>query len=148
MRRGLGRGRAMIGIGAVLAIIGLVLPWWTAFGGDSGLPTQTGNGFDGAGIAVFVASIGLLALLVLPYASNSGSSSLDRPIVFALLGGVAVAGLVIQLVQLWTGGSLDPWPLDQGPGMWLCILGVVLIAWGVGEVVSEGVPKPPVRPMR
>jgi hypothetical protein len=132
----------------VLALIGLVLPWWTAFGGDSGLPTQTGNGFNGAGIAVFIASIGLLSLLVLPYASSSGTSDLDRPIAYAVLGGVAVAGLVIQIVQLWTGGSLDLWPLDQGPGMWLCIAGVGLIAWGVGELLSEKQPKPPVRPLR
>jgi hypothetical protein len=131
----------------VLALIGLVLPWWTV-GGDSGLPVQTGNGFNGAAIAVFIASIGLLALLVLPYASSSGTSSLDHPIAFALLGGLAVAGLVIQIFQLWSDNSLDLWPPDQSPGMWLTIAGVAVIAWGIGDLLSEGVPKPPVRPLR
>jgi hypothetical protein len=97
---------------------------------------------------LFNAAIGLLALLVLPYASSSGTSSLDRPASYFLLGGLAVAGLVVQLVQLWSIRKLDPWPLDQGPGMWLCIAGVGLIAWGVGEVLGEKSTKPPLRPLR
>jgi hypothetical protein len=137
MRRTLGIGRALVGIGAVLSIIGVFLPWQSAWGGDTGIPMVTANGFDGGGVLVFVAAVGLLALLLLPYASSSGRSMLDRSISFVLLGGLAVVGLGIALVQMFTANSLKLMPVDRVIGLWLTILGVALICWGVGEILGD-----------
>jgi len=137
MRRGLGIGRVLVGVGAVLSIIGVFLPWQSAWGGDTGIPLITQDGFDGGGVLVFVAAVGLLALLLLPYASSSGRSMLDRSTSFVLLGGLAVAGLGIALVQMFTSDSLQLTPIDRAIGLWLTIIGVALIAWGVGEILGE-----------
>ena len=83
MRRGLGRGRALIGIGAVVALIGVWFAWYTV--GGEVLPAYSANGFDGAGVLVFFAAVGMLGVLALPYASRNGSSGLDRAAVYAAL---------------------------------------------------------------
>ena len=84
MRRGLGRGRALIGIGAVLALVGVGASVFSYAlgvghgcpGGRSGeiLTALNGRGFDGAGVLVFLASVAMLGVLVLPYASRNESS--------------------------------------------------------------------------
>jgi hypothetical protein len=112
------------------------------------MPVQSSNGFDGLGIVVFVAAIAMLALLVLPYAMPSGRSELDRPLVYALLAGVALASLVIQVVQLWAANTLKVWPPDGSLGLWLVALGMALICWGVGALLGEKPPKPPLRSLR
>ena len=136
MRRGLGRGRLMIGSGAVLALVGMFLPWFS-LERDPGLPVITSNGFDGAAILLFVAAVGLLALLLLPYASASGRSPLDHASSYVLLVGLAVVGLLVAGVQLWSDGALGIWPPDRCPGLWLAAIGTLLIAWGVAEVLGE-----------
>lgn len=133
MRRGLGHGRAFVGTGSLLALIGMALPWLTV--GDAYLTPRQMNGFDGAGMLVFVAGIGLLALLILPYASRTGSSSLDRPVSYLVLAAIGVTGMVIQLVQLFGIGELGlP---DRAPGLWLTAVGLFIVCWGVGELLSE-----------
>lgn len=133
MRRGLGRGRVLVGLGAVLALIGMALPWLTV--GSAYLSPTQENGFDGAGILVFVAGIGLLALLILPFASRTGTSPLDRPISYIVLAGIGVVGLVVEVVQLFGIGKLElP---DRAPGLWLAAAGLFIICWGVGELLSE-----------
>ncbi len=137
MRRSLGPGRAIVGVGAVLAIIGAFLPWSYAGGGDTELPRVTSNGFEGPGIATFVAAVALLALLVLPYATSSGRSVLDRWLSFVILGGVMVAGTVLHVVHLLPGGALRLTPPLDVLGLYLGVLGTLLVAWGVAEIVSE-----------
>ncbi len=115
MRRGLGRGRTLVAIGAVIAVVGAFLPW-TFAGGDVGLPVTTANAFDGAGILMFIAAIALLALLILPYASSSGRSSLDRWVSFVLLATLMVIGTLLQLAQLFSGGVLKLAPAARRAG--------------------------------
>jgi hypothetical protein len=123
----------LVGIGAMLALIAMALPWLTV--GGASLTPRSVNGFDGAGILVFVAGIGLLALLILPYASRTGTSSLDRPMSYMVLTAAGVLGLIIVAFQLFTIGELGlP---DRAPGLWLAALGLFITSWGVGELVSE-----------
>ena len=134
MRRGLGMGRLLVGIGSVLAIIGAFLPW-TYAGGEIGLPMQTEKALDGgAGILMFIAAVALLALLILPYASPSGRSSLDRWVSFAILGGLMVVG---TLLQLFSSGTLKLLPLTDVLGLWLGVAGTLLVAWGAAEIVGQ-----------
>jgi hypothetical protein len=137
MRRGLGRGRAIVGVGAVLAIVGAFLPWSYAGGSDETLPRVTSNAFDGPGVAMFVAAVLLLALLILPYAASSGRSGLDRWLSYVVLGGVMVVATVLQVLQLLPGGALKLTPPLDVLGLYLGVLGTLLVAWGVAEIVNE-----------
>lgn len=138
MRRGLGRGRALVGIGAVICLLSMMLDWYTV--GGQALPATRGNGFEGSGIVIFVAAIALLALLALPYASREGRAALDRPLSFLVLSGVALTGYALRLIQLY-GQSTLGLP-DRAPGLWLGGVGLLLVAWGVTEIVGEPVPAP------
>ena len=133
MRRGLGRGRLLIGLGAIVAIIGMPLPWYTV--GGEVLPAVSGHGFDGAGVLVFVAAVGMLAVLALPYATRSRQSTLDRPAVFAALTLVGLAGLTLEIVTSWNEGWLGS--PDRAPGMWLAGVGIILATWGAAELFAE-----------
>jgi len=144
MRRGLGIGRTLIAIGAGLALIGCFLPWLTA--GELSGQVVTENGLNGTGILVFLACIGMLLLIALPYASSSGASPLDKPLLYASLAGLGIAGLVIHVVQLLD--SLTLWPPTKSLGLWLAVIGMVLVALGVGELLGEKKPRSPVRPKR
>jgi hypothetical protein len=136
MRRGLGMGRLLVGIGSVLALIGAFLPW-TYAGGEIGLPVVTSNAFDGAGILMFIAAVALLALLILPYATASGRSSLDRWASFVILGGLMVLGTLLQLLQLYSSQTLKLLPFTDVLGMWLGIAGTLLAAWGAAEILGQ-----------
>jgi hypothetical protein len=137
MRRGLGPGRAIVGAGALLAIIGCFLPWSYAGGGDSELPRVTSDGFQGPAVATFIAGVGLLALLVLPYATSSGRSRLDNWLSFVILGSVMAVGTVLHIVQLLPGGALKLTPPLDVLGLYMGILGTLLVVWGVAEIVNE-----------
>jgi len=137
MRRGVGAGRAIVGIGALLVIIAAFLPWSYAGGGDTELPRVTSDGFQGPAVASFLASIGLLALLILPYATSSGRSSLDRWLSYVILGGIVVVGTVLHVLQLVPGGALRLTPPLDVLGLYLGVLGTLLVVWGVAEIVNE-----------
>jgi uncharacterized membrane protein len=135
VRRGLGRGRTLIGVGAVLGIISMPLPWQKA--GGIVLPVQTDWGFSGAGVVMFVASVLMLALIVLPFTTETRQVSLDRPAVFAVLLIVAVGGLAVALLDLIGGeAKYSLTPLDA-PGLWLAIVGMAIVTWGVLELFAE-----------
>ena len=146
MRRGLGIGRTLIAIGSVIALIGCFLPWLSA--GELSGQVVTANGLNGSGILVFVASVLMLLLVLLPYASSTGRSSLDKPLAYALLAGVAILGLVVRAVQLWSEDARNLLPPDRAIGLWLAIVGMVLVALGVGELLGEKPPRSPLRPPR
>jgi hypothetical protein len=135
VRRGLGRARVLVGIGAVIALVAMALPWVTIGEAPVILTPIVRNGFDGAGILVFVGGVLLLALIVLPYAATSGTSALDRPATYVALTGIALAGLLIELYTFLNQGHLGlP---DRAPGLWLAAVGLFVVCWGVGELLSE-----------
>ena len=133
-RRTIGRGRVVAGVGAILTLIGCFLPWYTV-GGDGGLPALSSNAFDGPGILVFLAAVGILALIALPYAAGDQPLGVDRPAAFVLLASVGIAGFAIRAIQLLQLEALGlP---DRALGFWLAALGLVVMAWGAAEIVGE-----------
>jgi hypothetical protein len=132
-RRTLGRGRLLIGLGAIVAIVGAVPPWWTV--GGTVTPQASANGFDGSGIVVFLAAVAMLALIVLPLATRAGESRLDRPLSYALLGGLAIGAFLLRVFEIYGEDKLGlP---DRALGLWLTGSGVALVAWGVAELLAE-----------
>jgi hypothetical protein len=133
-RRSIGRGRVVAGTGAILTLIACFLPWYTV-GGDGGLPALSSNAFDGPGIVVFLAAVGILALIALPYAAGDQPLGIDRPATFVLLVCVGIAGFAIRVIQLLQVEALGlP---DRALGFWLAALGLLVMAWGTAEIVAE-----------
>ncbi len=135
MRRGLGRGRTLIAIGAILGIISMPLSWQKA--GGIVLPVSTDWGFAGAGVAMFLAAVAMLAIIVLPYTTKTRRSGIDRPIVYLGLVAVGIGGLGVAIINLIGGDeAYSLTPLDA-PGLWLAIAGMALATWGVLELFAE-----------
>jgi hypothetical protein len=132
-RRAFSRGRLLAGIGAIVALVGCLFPWGRTPG--VGLPPATTTAFDGISILVFIAAVATLALISLPYAAGDQPIALDRPLSFAVVAAIGVAGLLIRVVQLL---SLEVLGLpDRSPGLWLAGLGVALVVWGTAELFTE-----------
>jgi hypothetical protein len=138
-RRPVGRSRLLAAIGAVLALAGCFLPWFT-FGGDNGLPVLSGTGFESMGILVFVASIATLALVTLPYASERPVPA-DRWSSYAIIAGVGWLGFAYRIVDLATMGAFSfAEPADvvtRIPGLWLAGIGLVILARATYEMLHE-----------
>ena len=133
-RRALGRGRLIVVLGAIVTLAGTVPPWWMA-GGPPLYPGYSGNAFDGVGVLVFVCALAMLALVVLPFTSRDGEAAIDRPSSYVLLAVLAIGAFVLRAYQLAQAGLLAlP---DGAPGLWLTGAGLLIVAWGVAELLNE-----------
>ena len=56
---------------------------------------------------------------------------------FVILGGLMVVGTLLQLVQLYASHTLKLVPVTDVLGMWLGVVGTILVAWGAAEVLNE-----------
>lgn len=135
MRRGLGRGRTLIAIGAVMGILSMPLSWQKA--GGVVLPVSTDWGLSGAGVFMFLAAVLMLALIVLPYTTKTHEFVLDRPVVYLALLVAGIGGLAVAVANLIGGDAqYSLTPLDA-PGLWLAIAGMAVTTWGVLELFAE-----------
>jgi hypothetical protein len=135
VRRGLGRGRTLIAIGAVMGILSMPLSWQKA--GGVVLPVSTDWGFSGAGVVMFLAAVLMLALIVLPYTTKTHEFVLDRPVVYLALLLAGIGGLAVAVANLIGGDAqYSLTPLDA-PGLWLAIAGMAVTTWGVLELFAE-----------
>ena len=133
-RPALGRGRLLIVIGAIAAVIGLIPTWWVVE--RTALPDLSGNGLQGPfGMAVFLASLGMLAVVTMPFASRSGESSLDRAATFAVLGAIAIGAFGWRLYEISQFAGL-PMPTSS-PGVWITGVGLLIVAWGIGDILTD-----------
>ena len=97
-RRALGRGRFLIVVGSLITLVGMVPAWWVVE--RTGQPALTGNGFEGAGLVVF------LSPDLLPFPEKAAM----------LLGFAGIAAGFFTLVwRLRPGGDDDDdYDPDQG----------------------------------
>ena len=135
-RRALGRGRLLIVIGALTTVVGLIPTWWVL--GGMVTTRQSGNGFTGVGIVIFLAALALLAVVTLPYARRDGESALDTPLVYMAIAAIAVGAFLWRAYEILQFGGLGLPPAS--PGVWVTGIGLLIVAWGVGDVFTE---KPP-----
>ncbi len=140
-RRPLGHGRTLAAIAGVLIVVGCVLPWWKVGGGESGITPLSGNGFDGAGMLVFLVGIATLALVALPYAAGDRPLGIDRWLTFLLLTIVGWIGLAIRVVSLLLDGAFtftEPAQVfTNGPGLWLTAIGLVVLSRATYDMARE-----------
>ncbi|HEY7524367.1 MAG TPA: hypothetical protein VH720_12020 [Candidatus Limnocylindrales bacterium] len=133
-RRPLGRGRTLAAAGALIILVGCVLPWWR-LGGADGIPPIGGNAFEGSGIVVFLIAAATLALLTLPYAAG------DRPLeirwlayLLLVLAGWIGLGLRVLDFILDEPNAIFP---DRAPGLWLAAAGLVVLSRAVYDMAHE-----------
>ena len=138
-RRPVGRTRLLAAIGALIALGGCFLPWWTR-GGDGALTTLSGTAFEGMGIVVFAAAIGTLALVTLPYASER-PVSIDRWSSYALIAALAWLAFGYRIVEL---ASINAFSFREPadvitsiPGLWLAAIGLGVLARAAYEMLGE-----------
>ena len=135
--RSLGGGRRLALLGAIVVIVGCLLPWYTV-GGDDSLPPEVYRAFTyPQGLVVFLAGLGTLALVALPYAMGPRPVALDRGIVFGLLAVAAIVGVV-----LWVWAVL-PAPEGLLPtgayGYWISAVGSIMLCRAAFEISQEPV---------
>jgi hypothetical protein len=133
-RRPLGNGRRLAFLGAIVVLVGCLLPWY-AVGGDGGLTPVTYRAFDGSGIATFLAALATIALVALPYAAGERPMGVDRGMAFLLLALLALAGVI-----LWVPGLLEaPEGLlpTRAYGYWIAIVGTVIMLRAAYDIMLE-----------
>lgn len=133
-RRPLGNGRRLSFLGAIVVLVGCLLPWY-ALGGDGGLTPIIYRAFDGSGIASFLAALATIALIALPYAAGDRPVGVDRGIAFALLAALAIAGVI-----LWVPGVMEaPEGLlpDRAYGFWIAAVGSIMMGRAAYDIVLE-----------
>jgi len=138
-RRTYPRSRLLAAAGALVALVGCVLPWWTV-GGTDGLPVRSGNAFASYGILVFAASIATLALVTLPYASLRPVSA-DRWPSYAIIAAVGWIGLALRVIDLLLARAFSfgapAEAFTHVPGLWIALVGLAMIARAVFEMYRE-----------
>jgi hypothetical protein len=136
-RRPLGNGRRLATIGAIITVIGCLLPWYVWGDGTGGLPTITVRAFDSTGLLALLAAIATLSLVTLPYATEQ-PIGVDRGLAFGLL---AVLGLVgVFLAPITVPGVLGaPEGLrpDRAYGYWIAVVGTIIMARAAFDISRE-----------
>ena len=135
-RRALGRGRLLVVLGALVTLAGMVPTWWRL--ARTNTTALSGDGLEGAGIIIFLAALALLAVVTLPYATRDGDSTLDRPASYVLLALVGIGAFLFRIFEISRFATLGlP---TESPGMWISGLGLLIVAWGVADVLGERPP--------
>jgi hypothetical protein len=133
-RRPLGNGRRLAFIGAIVVLVGCLLPWYSV-GGDGGLAPVTFRAFDGSGMATFLAALATIALVALPYAAGERPMGVDRGLSFLLLALLALAGVILWVPSLLEAPEgLLP---DRAYGYWIAIVGTVIMLRAAYDIMLE-----------
>ena len=133
-RRPLGNGRRLAFLGALVVLVGCVLPWYTV-GGAGDLPPLVYRAFDGSGFAAFLAALATIALVALPYAAGDHPVGVDRGLAFGILATIAVAAVI-----LWVPNTLEaPEGLlpDRAYGFWVTAVGAIMLARAAYDIILE-----------
>ena len=139
-RRPLGGGRTLAAIGAVVILVGCLLPWWQV-SQPGGLPALSGNALEGSGIVVLLVGIATLLLLALPYAVGDRPTPIDRWEAYALLAVLGWIGLgwrVFQLLEMGAFRFTEPAQvITNGPGLWVAGIGLGILSRAVFRMSRE-----------
>lgn len=134
-RRPIGRGRTLGIVGAIVMLVGCVLPWY-AVGGGSDLPMRQLNAFSGSGILVFIAALATLAVVALPYAAGDRPVAIDRWPAYVLFAVAAWVGIVYWALSLVGDTAAGLFP-DRAPGLLIAVVGTVALSRAAYDIWRE-----------
>jgi hypothetical protein len=138
-------GRRLSGVGALLVVIGAVLPWWTLGSGE--LPVGVGNAFQPAGdlgpvgAIGFFAALALLAILIAPDAVGD-QLPIDRWQVHVVVVSLASIGFLLAVYDAAATATGSDLPLStvfsptRAPGLWVTLLGLGAWIAGAAQIVD------------
>ena len=134
-RRPLGNGRRLALLGAIVVVVGCLLPWYTLGGEEGQLTALTMNALEGAGILTFLAGLATLALIALPYAVGERPLAIDRGLSFGLLAILAIVGLVLWIPNVLEApeGMLP----NRAYGFWTSAVGAIILARAAYDISLE-----------
>ena len=133
--RALGGGRRLALVGAIVLIVGCLLPWYTV-GGDGGLPAESYMAFRyPQGLLAFLAGLGTLALIALPYAMRPRPVAMDRGIAFGILAVMAIAGVILWVPAV--SDNLAGLLPTRAYGFWVALVGATLLCRAAFEISRE-----------
>ncbi len=134
--RSMGGGRRLALLGALLALVGCVLPWYSVGGAAGELTARTFMAWQyPQGIAALLAGLATLALLALPYAMGPRNVALDRGLAFAV---PAIVAIVAVLAWVWAVLPAPEGLLPTGAyGFWIAAVGAVMLGRAAFEISSE-----------
>jgi hypothetical protein len=135
-RRPIGRGRTLAILGAVVILVGCLLPWFRIGGENGSLTAVVSNGFEGIGILCFIAALATLALVALPYAAGDQPVSADRGLAYIMLAVLAAVGVLGWPVQFFGDLVVGLLP-DRAPGWWIALLGLAILVRAGFEITQE-----------
>lgn len=132
----LGKGDKICGLGAIVAIVGSFLPWWSV--GLGVLGGYSLSGLAGIGWLSFIAAVLSLVWVALPlFGQKTPTLPLKDAVLQMILGGVVVAIPIIQLLSTLSAiGGVSF-------GIFVTVAGGALIIWGGYLKQKEGVSVPP-----
>jgi hypothetical protein len=133
-RRPIGRGRTLGIVGAIVMLVGCVLPWYSV-GGGSDLPIRQLNAFSGSGILVFIAALATLAIVALPYAAGDRPVAIDRWPAYLFVTLAAWVGIA-NWVLTFVGATAGLFP-DRAPGLWIAAAGTIALSRAVYDIANE-----------
>jgi hypothetical protein len=134
--RSMGNGRRLALAGAIVVIVGCVLPWYSVGGAAGELPARTLLAWQYLqGIATLLAALATLALLALPYAMGPRHVAVDRGLAFAI---PAIIAIVAVVAWVW---EVLPAPEGLLPtrayGFWIAVAGAIMLARAAFEISAE-----------
>jgi hypothetical protein len=136
-RHPLGNGRRLALLGAIVVVIGSILPWYGLGGEEGQLTAFTLTGFDGSGILAFFAGLGTLALIALPYASGERPVAIDRGLAFGVLAVIALVGVVLWIPLNGILEAPEGLLPNRAYGFWITALGTIMLARAAYEISLE-----------
>jgi hypothetical protein len=139
-RRPVGRPRLLAAAGAVVILVGCILPWWTVGGGPNEITRLSGNAFDSSGIVVFIAALVTIAIVTLPYARERPVRA-DRWTSYAIIAGLGWIAFVYRVVDLGVSHALSfDAPADvltRISGLWVTAIGLVILSRAAYDMARE-----------
>ncbi len=133
--RALGGGRRLALAGAIVLIVGCLMPWYTV-GGDGGLPAESYMAFRyPQGVLAFLAGLATLALIALPYAMRPRPVAIDRGLSFGILAALAIGGVLLWVPAVADNlGGLLP---NRAFGFWIAAAGAIMLARAAFDISRE-----------
>jgi hypothetical protein len=126
-------GDIVAGVGGVVLLVSLFLPWYGVSVSASGFSASaTGTGWEALGfidILLFLVSLAAIAI-VAAKASGNLSPDVPAPVVLLGLGALAVLLVIYRIIDIPAGDVPDGVDLSRKLGVFIALIGAAAVAYG------------------